>query len=159
MVGAYYRYDSTRSRCFVEETWQTDLKSAPYKRTNLDTLYIKGSHVQDGLSIAYYAREHVHDSRTVTVPTIAYGKLGSTTFRFASTPGTQEIDALDRPIHVVEFDGWLDLEGIFGLTGEFKGWFSDDSSAVPIKAELKVILGSVNVELIQWHRKDWNPPS
>lgn len=156
--GIHYRYDSTRSRCFIEETWQRDLKEAPYKRLRRDTLRITGNHVQDGLSLAYFARAHVHDTDTLSVPIIAYGKLGWMTYYFGGRRGTEQIDVHGTPIRVVEFDGWLDVEGIFGLTGEFRGWFSDDSAAVPIKAQVRVILGNVNVELVQWTRKGWTPP-
>ena len=156
--GMHYTYDSTRSRCFVEETWQQDLNEAPYKRLQRDTLRITGNYVQDGLSLVYFARAHVHDTDTLRVPIIAYGKSGWTTFYFDGRRGTEEIDAHGTPIRVVGFTGWLDVEGIFGLTGEFRGWFSDDPAAVPIKAQLKVVLGNVNVELVQWTRKGWTPP-
>jgi hypothetical protein len=157
--GMHYRYDSTRSHCFVEETWQKDLKEAPYKRSPPDTLTLPRGFVQDGLSLAYFARAHVLDRDTLSVPVIAYGKLGWTTFHFDGQRGTEEIDAYSAPIRVVEFDGWLDVQGIFGLTGDFRGWFSDDSAAIPIKAQFRVILGHVTVKLIGWERKGWIPPS
>lgn len=157
--GMSYRYDSARTRCFVEETWQKDLKEAPYSRRQRDTLTLPQGHLQDGLSLAYFARAHLHDRDTLSVPTIAYGKLGWTTFQFGGHRETEEIDAHNAPIRVVEFDGWLDLTGIFGLTGDFRGWFSDDAAAIPIKAQFRVILGNVNVELLGWERKGWTPPS
>jgi hypothetical protein len=36
--------------------------------------------------------------------------------------------------------------------------FSDDTAVIPITAEMKVILGSVKIELNQWNRKGWNSP-
>jgi hypothetical protein len=59
---------------------------------------------------------------------------------------------------VVEVHGNTSAVGVFGMTGEFTGWFSDDEAAVPIKGELKVLLGTVTVELIGWKRSGWSPP-
>jgi hypothetical protein len=156
--GMHYRFDLMHNQCYVEETWQKDLKSSPYKRTELDTLSFTGNHVQDGLSILYFARSRAHQPLRDTVPIVAYGKAGASYFRFANKRGEEELSAVPTPVRVMELDGRLDIEGLFGLTGYFKGWFSDDSAAVPIKAKMKVILGSVNVELIEWYRSGWNPP-
>jgi hypothetical protein len=59
---------------------------------------------------------------------------------------------------VVKFDGKLDFTGIFGLSGEFEGWFSNDEARVPILAKMKVLIGSVTIELMSWKRKGWAPP-
>jgi proteasome assembly chaperone (PAC2) family protein len=46
-----------------------------------------------------------------------------------------------------------------GLTGEFEGWISDDSAAIPILAEVKIALGSIWIELESWTRPGWSPPT
>jgi hypothetical protein len=52
----------------------------------------------------------------------------------------------------------MEFSGIYGLTGPFEGWFSNDDARVPIRANMEVMLGSVKVELIGWNRGGWNPP-
>ena len=47
---------------------------------------------------------------------------------------------------------------IFGLTGVFEGWFSDDAASVPISAKMHVLIGSVRIELLRWKRSNWTPP-
>lgn len=49
----------------------------------------------------------------------------------------------------------MNIKGIAGITGPFKGWFAADKQRVPLKAELKVFVGSVKVELEDW--KGWEP--
>ena len=44
------------------------------------------------------------------------------------------------------------------LVVTFQGFFSDDEAAVPIRAEAKVIVGSIVVELEEWERPGWIPP-
>ena len=55
-------------------------------------------------------------------------------------------------------DGKANFIGVFGLTGGFRGWFSDDAERVPIIAKLNVLVGSVTLELKEWKHGNWNPP-
>ena len=48
--------------------------------------------------------------------------------------------------------------GLYGLSGNFEGWFSNDEARVPIKAKMSVYIGSVVIELKSWKRPDWKPP-
>jgi hypothetical protein len=156
--GLDYIYDLGAKRVMIQEVLLKDPSAQPYKRTAKDTLSLPAPEFVDGLSIAYFPRRFVHTSSSVTVPTILYGKLGRTTFEFTGEHTTESIDAVDHPVRVVPLEGNTSVEGIFGMTGDFKGWFSDDEAAVPIKGKLKVLLGNVTVELIKWDRKGWNPP-
>ena len=62
------------------------------------------------------------------------------------------------PVDVMKLDGRADFVGVFGLTGGFEGLFSNDVAGIPITARMKVILGSVKVELKSWKRDNWIPP-
>jgi hypothetical protein len=61
-------------------------------------------------------------------------------------------------VDVVHFEGRADFEGIFGMTGDFEGWFSNDEARVPILAKMKVIIGNIRIELTKWNREGWKPP-
>lgn len=113
---------------------------------------------QDGLSLFYFARGNIHTSGTRDVPIFINEKSFNTHFNFTNKTGTQEISAVQYPIATKEFNGKAEFTGIFGMTGEFRGYFSNDSAAVPIVAKMKVILGSVHIELDQWKRDGWIPP-
>jgi hypothetical protein len=156
--GLNYIYDTAGNRLMIEETYQKDLKSTPYRHDMRDTIRMETMDFLDGLSIGYFPRSLIHSEQTVTVPTVLYGKLGMTTFSCTNDKTTESIDADETPIRVVEVDGTTTVHGLFGMNGDFKGWFSDDSAAVPIKGKLKVLLGNVTIELIQWKRAGWNPP-
>ena len=69
-----------------------------------------------------------------------------------------EVDAIEYPVDVIGFEGEANFVGIFGLTGGFEGWFSNDEARVPILAKMKVIIGSVTIELMKWKREGWTPP-
>lgn len=113
---------------------------------------------QDGLSLFFYARSHCQQLKKESVPIFVNEKSFFTQFNFMNKIGSQEIDAVSYPIETIEFDGTADFTGIFGLTGYFKGYFSNDKASIPIVAKMKVILGSIHIELIRWKRPGWIPP-
>jgi hypothetical protein len=122
-----------------------------------DTLWIDGP-CQDGLSLFFFARHHLFDGKDANVSAIVTEKKVNTFIRFDKRRDEVEIDAVDYPIDVVGFEGNAEFVGIFGLTGGFDGWFSNDDARVPIIAHMKVILGSVTIELMSWKRPGWTPP-
>lgn len=156
--GLRYVTETRENRLIVEETYRKQVAAEPFRREWKDTIQLESPFFVDGLSIGYFPRLFVHSVQTLDVPTVLYGKLGLTTFRFTNEKTTERLEVLDEPVKVIEVKGTTTVEGVFGMTGDFTGWFSDDSAAVPIKGKLKVLLGNVTVELIQWKRSDWHPP-
>jgi hypothetical protein len=154
-----YHFDPSTKTYVTENLIVNDAQSAPMKPPRFDTLRLSYDRFHDGTSILYYARAHVRDQASIRVPTLVRGKAGYTNFYFPAERTREEIDAVAYPIKVLEFDGLAEFEGIFGLTGEFTGWFSDDDAAIPIKAKMKVILGSITIELKEWKRAGWSPPA
>lgn len=112
----------------------------------------------DGLTLFYYARLNYLQTKKVSVPVLVNEKTYKTHFNFMNKLGEQDIDAVKYPVETVEFDGTSEFTGVFGLTGYFRGFFSNDEAGVPIVAKMKVILGSVHIELIKWTRPGWAPP-
>ncbi len=153
----YHDFDRVTHTLVITDTRQKGKDTQPYKPPTYDTLAVPGQ-LEDGLSIFFYTRSLLHSERTVRFPTIVYKKLGFTTLDFTGEKSTMEIDAIDHPIAVKRFTGTAEFEGLFGLSGEFEGWFTDDQAAVPIKAKLGVIVGQIEIELIKWKRDGWSPP-
>lgn len=112
----------------------------------------------DGLSLFFYARKNFNQAKKYSVPVLVNEKSFKTHFNFMNKVGSQEIDAVKYPVQTVEFDGTSDFTGVFGLTGYFQGYFSNDNAGIPIVAKMKVILGSVHIELTKWNRQGWAPP-
>jgi hypothetical protein len=146
-----YRFEYDRKRVLIDIGNQDTVVS---KR---DTAVVESPY-QDGLSLFYFARRHLYDGKTLNVPTLVKEKKVNTVINFKNRRTTVDIDAVDYPVDVIEFDGTMDFVGIFGLTGDFEGWFSNDEARIPIYAKMKVIVGSVSVELMEWKRPGWSPP-
>lgn len=112
----------------------------------------------DGCSLFYCARQLLYSKNIANVPTIVAEDTNTTRINFIGKVESIDIDASSYPVRTVYFDGEANWTGVYGVTGYFQGWFSDDAARVPIKAKMKLYLGSANIELIGWKRKDWQPP-
>jgi len=122
-----------------------------------DTVKIPGP-VQDGLSIYYYARGFARQQGSFDILTYFRENLTTTKINFYKETYPVKIDAVDYDIDCVRLDGVLGYTGIFGLTGNYEGYFTNDEACIPVKASLKVIIGNINVELKSWKRDGWKPP-
>jgi hypothetical protein len=122
-----------------------------------DSVAIDGA-TQDGLSLFYFARDRLLSGKKHNIPAIVKEKKVNTSIDFHGSRKTIEQDLIDYPVDCIGFEGKAEFTGIFGLTGDFEGWFSNDEARVPIMAKMKVIIGSVTIELMEWKRNGWNPP-
>jgi hypothetical protein len=151
-ISYAYHYNYPYHAMYIEKSvWGT--QTIDERDTlKLDTLY------QDGLSLFYLARTMVMTKQKVSIPTVVNEKKGTTFIDFTTERTSEEIDAVDYDVDVIHFTGEAGFVGIFGLTGGFEGWFSNDAARVPILAKMKVIIGSVRLELMRWKRDGWSPP-
>ena len=150
---------------FVEYNFRdrsrTTMKKGKYNGSRLwldSTTYIN-HRMQDGLSLLFYARMNFGKNQTLSVPCFVNEKEETTTINFYTEPEPVSIEAVDYEINCLYLDGRTDFVSVYGLTGDFEGWFSNDNFSVPISAKMNVLIGSINLELIKWNEKLWNPPS
>ncbi len=148
-------FDYTNHKMYYESGIK--IPSGERKSIRKDTITIIES-CQDGLSLFYYARAHAQEKKSVRISTFVDTNEVTTNINFGKENLSEEIDAVKYPIGVVKLDGQANFVGVFGLTGGFEGVFSRDIAGIPITARMKVILGSVRVELRKWKRGDWMPP-
>jgi len=152
-----YLYDRINNRLFVEYGSTDDKNNREFILEKKDTVVIQEK-TQDGLSLLFFSRANVRKGTEVNVPTMINSTSGLTILNFYNKHTYSEINAIDYPVDVIEFDGEALFKGIFGLTGPFKGWFSNDTAQIPIRAEMSVIIGNIDIELIKWSRNNWMPP-
>jgi hypothetical protein len=150
-----FTFDNDSLRAIVEQG--TKPARSTYKVEKVDTFRVTDK-CQDGLSLFYFARRHVRKEHQVNIPTFIDTSQVNTFINFTNKIEPIEIDAADYPVETVHFIGEANFVGVFGLSGGFTGWFSNDTARVPLLARMKVILGSVKVELERWNRAGWQPP-
>jgi hypothetical protein len=112
----------------------------------------------DGSSILFAARRLLYSKKSLRIPTTIMDDTVNTIINFVGKQEEAEIDAVNYPVKCVYFSGEANWTGIYGITGKFEGWFSDDEARIPIKAKMKVYVGNALIELMQWKRTNWQPP-
>lgn len=141
---ATYRYDYADSLVHINYTDENDpsnqiIKEHPFK-----------GYVIDGMSLIYYLRIHSHKTAQDTVRYLMEGGEDTAIFNFYGSQNSLKIKAVNKAITVNYFEGCILGEGVAGLKGDFKGWISSGFQRVPMRAEMKVAIGSVVLELEAW---------
>jgi len=148
-----YDLDYNVDKAFLERGFSSTGK--PFMK---DTLALNKEKMQDGLSLFFDARKKLYSQSPQNIPVLINEKRELTTIQYPCKREEVKIDAVEYPIDVLHFIGKSTFVGVFGLTGDFQGWFSNDYARIPVFAKMRVILGSVNVELISWKGINWIPP-
>ena len=145
---ALFDYDNKK---ISQESWRN-------KSKYLSKTFLTQKKFNDGLSLFFMARKYVHSKRNLKIPTLLEVDTVTTSIYFSGEKESVSIDAINYPVKTVHFTGKADWTGIYGLSGKFEGWFSDDTECIPIKAKMNVYVGSVVLELKSWKRNYWKPP-
>ncbi len=120
-----------------------------------DTLKHIPGPVQDGLSILYFARSRVQQLKgSFQVAAFVFGDLKYAVINFFG--GTRKVKVKGEKLDGFFLDGKLKFVGIAGIKEDFKGWFSRDPQAVPLRANMKAFIGSVRILLHSWQA--WQAP-
>ncbi|MBC8182212.1 DUF3108 domain-containing protein [candidate division KSB1 bacterium] len=146
---AEYRFNYTDSLIHtimtdMEDPNVTIIKDDPLNETLLD-----------GASMIFYARANSIYTRTDTLISFFASKRGKVAINFKGKNGKTKISALKKPMESYYVDGIVRMKGIAGLTGPYKGWFATGDQRPPLKAEMKVFIGSVKIQLEKW--TGWEP--
>lgn len=113
---------------------------------------------QDGLSIFYYARYHSFTTSRNDVPVLMNQDSIGLTINFNTKKEETDISEVDYDISSLHISGFTNYQMVFGLTGDFEGWFSLDNARIPLVAKLEVKIGKITVELKSWKHQGWIPP-
>lgn len=114
----------------------------------------------EGASLLFKARVLSRSMGIVHLPTMIQGKIMETTLNYGGDTESIQIDACEQEVRTRKFSGTAEWTGgTAGMSGEFWGWMSDDAAAVPIRAEMKILIGSIDLELERWTRPGWTPPT
>jgi hypothetical protein len=120
------------------------------------------SNYTNGVSFIYYLREACRNAQgketKLDVPIIDDTVRSSIVLTINEKKEACEVSAFDFPLDAYRLSGHINFTGTFGISGDFVGWMANDSSALPLKAKVKVLIGSVVVQLKELKRENWIPP-
>ena len=122
----------------------------------LDTTY------SNGVSFVYYLRGICRNAcgkrMHLEIPFIDDTVRSSVSLTINEKKESCDAIAFDSPVEAYRLSGHLNFTGTFGISGDFIGWMSADSAAVPLKGDVKVLIGNVVVQLKEIKRENWSPP-
>jgi hypothetical protein len=113
---------------------------------------------QDGLSIFYNARLHSLSPKLYKVPVFISDQESSVNYSFNMNEDVVSVNAVEYDVSVIKIEGTALFKAVFGLTGDFTGWLSNDEYRVPVKAKFNVTIGSITLELDSYKKSTWIPP-
>jgi len=119
-----YMFDYDNKTTYMQE-WRN-------KKTVLNGTMSAARKWNDGLSLLFLARHYVDSKKNYKVPTIIEGDTVKTTINFQDKIENVEIDAVKYPVRTKYLNGTADWTGVYGLSGKFEGWFSDDEAKITI---------------------------
>ncbi len=136
-----YMYDPANARSFAVRTSGGEV--ARYDTLEAPLTYF------DGLGLFMFTRCSAGSDTTVLLPTIMDFAMGTTSIRFLSSVEMVDVAAFDDDVASYPFLGSTTWESstFAGMSGGFQGWVAADSSRILLKAEVKIFLGSVTIEL------------
>ncbi len=168
--GATYSNKFNANTKIDDDTWEFDqyiidysarkLSIEKYRHKNMveSSSFDISKRYNDGSSILYAARALLYSKKSYRLPTVIMSDTVSTIINFQAKKSSVEIDAVPYPIRTVYLNGDANWTGVYGLSGRFEGWFSDDDARIPIRAKMKLYVGSALIELQSWKRGTWQPP-
>jgi len=149
------KYD-TRYR-FNYATRQIEVKMTDVEDTTqvIEKLIPLDEKIQDGMSLIFFARGNIQTPASLNVKAFYNARKGDLVMRLKGAGEKVKIAALPGEVPTREVDGKMNFKTIAGFSGKYHGWFATDAQAPPLKAELKVFIGNVSVELESW--TNWQP--
>jgi hypothetical protein len=147
------RYEQEKKQSFYSCKNQTDSVYEVFNHLNSIPPYY------DGPSLFYYTRTQIRSNKILQLPTMILGKIEKTVLDFNQSKELIKVKALDQPVWCQKYKGYADWHGATSadLSGEFCGWITMDEAAIPLRAQVKVLLGSLVIELEKYERPDSNP--
>lgn len=112
---------------------------------------------QDGLSLFYNSRLNSFSVENFLIPVFMNEAETSVNYYFSAKPEEISLAVLDDDVKSIKCNGTANFTGVFGLSGEFAGWFSNDEARIPLKSQMNVIIGNITLELDSYKRNGWKP--
>jgi len=112
-------------------------------------------YMYDGISLTFFARGNAKLGASYRVYSFIDDRNGPVDMHFSDELRPLYFEPAKKKFSTFEVYGMFHLKGIAGVTGKYRGWFTNDERRVPLKALMKVFVGNVVVELEKWEK--WAP--
>ena len=115
-----YTFDNPNQKIYVQDGKGTT------QWTNIE--YLAPNKYNEVLSLFFYARCNAMETKYVNIPTIVNDDTSHTLIHFLGERERQSVDAINYDVDCMHITGYATWKGLYGLTGKFEGWFSNDTA-------------------------------
>lgn len=153
--GSWVVYSSDSGSDILHMTGADAGKDTVVEKANLN------APCYDALGLMMLVRALSGSTSDTVVTVVVDYKLEPTEIIFSRKVEAIRVGAFSQPILAREFETkgkWSDPHSD-GTSANMTGWVSADSAAVPLLIKMKLLVGSVNVELESCDRPGWIPPT
>jgi hypothetical protein len=115
----------------------------------IDTLY-PGFFVHDALTFISILRDSAGTDRNYVLPVLIDRSVEKIRI---DPPGKREkieVRAFENGTNAYYITGEIDFTAIHGLTRRYQSWISADEHRIPLKARVRIAIGSINIELEEY---------
>ncbi len=145
-----YQFDYDNNKVYWDILDSNDTtKVLEHKVLNLE------HYMYDGISLTFFARGNAKLGASYRVYSFIEDRKGPVDMHFSEELHPLYFEPAKKKFSTFEVYGMFHLKGIAGVTGKYRGWFTNDDRRVPLKALMKVFVGNVVVELEKWEK--WAP--
>lgn len=102
--------------------------------------------------IFLFSRMFAGTDSTYSMPVYIDDEVGSVRADNSAAVEMRSYDAFPEPVETYYSEGYADIDGPFGFTGNFKAWFATDSLRIPVEAHARIIFGNVRLLLKEYER-------
>ena len=101
----------------------------------------------DAISLVFHTRNTISNIKTDTLSSFFGEEIGKVAINYHGVQEEIFSDYESQYDKMYYVNGTFLMKGIAGLTGPYEGWFVGSERRIPVKANLKVFLGNIVVEL------------
>ena len=113
----------------------------------------------DALGVLMYMRGLAGSGEDLVIPVLMDYELVDTRIIAHREREDVDVDAFDDDVPAYRISvraGWEE-ECVGGMDGDYELWCLADGSAIPLRAEIDLALGSISIELESFRRSGWKP--
>ncbi|HES59453.1 MAG TPA: DUF3108 domain-containing protein, partial [Caldithrix sp.] len=132
---------------YADSTIKLKMTSVKDSLKVIERIYPLVDKYYDAISLVYLTRAMIDRVQSDTLKSFFGEDIGDVAISYHGVQDEIFSDYKEQYDAMYFVDGTFLMKGVAGLTGPYKGWFVGSERRIPAKAELKVFLGNVIVEL------------
>jgi hypothetical protein len=145
----YHALREDKSTEIIVNRGYRDRENGRFFDIEIDTLY-PGFFIHDALTFISILRDSASTDRNYVVPVLIDRSVEQIRIDPPGKTEKIEVRAFENGIKAYYITGEINFTAIHGLTRRYQSWISTDKYRIPLKARVRIAIGSINIELEEY---------